>query len=456
MSSNHVLLETIQLSQSAASVTFDNIPQTGYSDLKIVASTRSTKSGGNVWDSLLLRFNSSSTGYSDRAVAGNGTTAFSFTNPFPNYIFCGDIPDQQTTSNTFASTEITIPNYSTSNPKSMSIDNVEENNATTSQLDLVAGLWNDTASITSLVFTLNGGNFVANSTFSLYGVAALGTTPTVAPKATGGNIVANDGTFWYHAFLTSGTFVPQTPLTCDYLVIAGGGSGGSADGAGWGGGGGGGAGGLLTSIGGSPLSLTSINYPVLVGAGGAGVAWLQGANGTNSTISTITATGGGGGGRGSSTAGNRTGSNGGSGGGGGYTGGVGGSASPSGQGFAGGNSTSGNGGGGGGGAGAVGGNATFVNPTHFGGTGGAGYSSASAWATATNTGVSGVYAGGGGGGSNSLGAGGTGGGGSGGNNVGTNPTSAIANTGSGGGGFYDIGAGGNGASGIVIIRYAIV
>ena len=55
MAGNHVLLETIELTQNAASVTFDNIPQTGYTDLKVVVSGRSTRSA--VWEYIRLTFN---------------------------------------------------------------------------------------------------------------------------------------------------------------------------------------------------------------------------------------------------------------------------------------------------------------------------------------------------------------------------------------------------------------
>jgi hypothetical protein len=47
------------------------------------------------------------------------------------------------------------------------------------------------------------------STFYLYGVAALGTTPAIVPYATGGDTIMTDGTYWYHTFVSSGTFTPQ-------------------------------------------------------------------------------------------------------------------------------------------------------------------------------------------------------------------------------------------------------
>jgi len=156
-------------SGGAATIDFTSIPAT-YTDLVIKASLRSSEASGNVWDAALLRFNGSATSYSDRTLAGDGATAFSFANAFANYIFIGDVNNGMTTSNTFSSLEITIPNYSSSNFKSVSIDSVEENNATTAQSDLTAGLWSNTSAITSVVLSLSIGNFVQYSNAYLYGI----------------------------------------------------------------------------------------------------------------------------------------------------------------------------------------------------------------------------------------------------------------------------------------------
>jgi hypothetical protein len=467
MAENHVLLETIELTQSASSVTFDNIPQTGYTDLKIVYSARSNvANGSNTWIDVGISFNGAAinNGITSRVLFGAGTSPGSQSNVlWP----AGFSTGSSATASTFSNTEIYIPNYTVSGvAKSFNVDTSSETNATLGINGLVAGLWSGTASITSIGLAGTTGTsplFVAGSTFSLYGVAAVGTTPTVAPLATGGNIVANDGTYWYHAFLSSGTFTPQKALTCDYLVVAGGAGGG------WDGGGGGGAGGLRSTVsatggGGSletALSLLSItNYTVTVGAGGAGGVSgnANGAVGSNSVFSTITSTGGGGGG-GNNTNGVGGGSGGGAGQGTGLSTGGARTASPV-QGFNGGNQDLNNGGGGGGGAGAVGGSAVGTSVP---GVGGAGVA-ISSFASATNTGVSNFYAGGGGGGAWPSGAGGAGGAGGGGAGGTASPNQsgfpATANTGSGGGGNTGGGAGGqtggNGGSGIVIIRYAMV
>jgi len=380
MAQNYVLLETIQLSQSASSVTFDNIPQTGYTDLKVVVSARADAVDGGTasWMSTLIRVNGSSTG-THKFVYGDGSSAASSSNGSTIWTYT---VGSNATANTFGNFELYIPNYaSTTQNKSYSVDTVTENNATLSGIWLHGGLVSNNAAVTSLGFAPNSGNFVAGSTFSLYGIAALNTTPAIAPFASGGNIVANDGTYWYHAFLNGGYFVPSKALTADVLVVAGGGSGGTSVG------GGGGAGGLLAFT--SQALTSGTSYPCTIGAGGPSVGSNSvGTDGSPSQFSSLTQAAGGGGG--GSYAAGKTGRNGGSGGG---AGGwdvpaTGGSASPAGQGNAGGSVTAGSysagGSGGGGGAGGAGGSYTGGTTGASGGRGTATYSS---WGAATSTGV---------------------------------------------------------------------
>jgi len=79
------------------------------------------------------------------------------------------IPNATYTANTFASAEIYIPNYTSSNYKSLSVDFVGENNATTSYQYFTAGLFSNTSAITSLVID-GTDNFVQYSTATLYGI----------------------------------------------------------------------------------------------------------------------------------------------------------------------------------------------------------------------------------------------------------------------------------------------
>jgi hypothetical protein len=452
MPSNYVLLRKTTLTTSTASVTFSDIPQTGYTDLKVVASVRSTKA--DITDYIYFTFSGSSSYAATKVLFGSGASAGSFNWSTVSGITGGIINAASNTASTFSSVDIYIPNYTASQYKSVSIDTVQEGNTGSNiYATMMAGLSNSNTAISTITFACETGNFVADSEFSLYGIAAVGTTPALAPFATGGDIVTNDGTYWIHTFLSSGTFTPAKTLTCDYLVVAGGAGGGSY-------GGGGGAGGLrstVTATGGSgsletALSLNAGNYAVYVGAGGAGgtssaaqSGSKKGVAGSDSIFATITSLGGGSGlGFNENTSAL---ANGGSGGGGADSPGsnqyINGGTGNSNQGYAGGRGYRTNSGynacGGGGGAASAGGDGSGSGSSPVGGTAGSGRSIAISGSSVT-------YASGGVGmaeaGSDAAGASGT------------------ANRGIGGGGSTGVGAnrlaGGNGGSGIVIVRYPMV
>lgn len=452
---NMVAIQTVTVGAGgASSIEFTSIPQT-YTDLVIVCSARNSSSSGI---DMGMRFNGNTgTNYSYRSVYGSGSTASSGSASSETlFTRAGYSAGSGYTASTFSNVSYYIPNYTSSNNKSVSIDGANEQNSSTAYAQLVAGLWSQTSAITSVTLYVNSANtadnFAQYSTATLYGVTSAG----YGAKATGG-IITSDANYYYHTFLASGTFTPTSNITADYLVVAGG-----AGGGGYYYGAGGGAGGLrstVTATGGggsleSALSLTaSTNYTVTVGAGGAGGAFdNRGTNGSNSVFSSITSNGGGGGGNGNAEL---SGASGGSGGGGGASN-ISSTRLPgsgtANQGYAGGNASSGYSGGasgGGGGAGAVGGDASGTT----GGNGGNGV-------TVAISGSSVTYAGGGGGStySGTQGSGGTGGGGQGARNQATTvqATSGTANTGSGGGGANQTNTttAGAGGSGIVIVRYA--
>jgi len=443
MANTFVKIQTVTVgSGGASSIQFTSIPQT-YTDLKIVVSCRTNRS--DVKDYIAVRPNGSTTNDSSRTLSGDGTSASSDTE---SVVILVTTTGGTATASVFGNADINIPNYTSANQKSISMDGVGENNATESRVQLSAGLWADTAAITSLdLVPFIGTLFSQYSTATLYGVSN-------GIKATGGAITS-DANYFYHTFTSSGTFTPNQSLIADYLVVAGAGGGG---GPGVSGGGGGGAGGVRCTVGAtggggsleSALSLAAQAYTVTVGAGGA-------ANtiGNNSVFGTITSTAGG---RGKDSNSDSN-ANGGSGGGGNGTLGGGptnttGGTGTANQGFAGGNGFPGPGdnarnSGGGGGAGSVG----AAGTASVGGNGGSGI-------TTSISGTSTVYAGGGGGG---VGFGTSGTGTNGGGNGGNGSTAGVAGTanrgaGGGGGGRNESTGGtqvaGAGGSGIVIVRYA--
>ena len=436
---NLKLIEAKTLTSATASITFSAIPQT-YTDLKILVSARDDRSGQPNTDlSLQVGYNGTiNTGsiYTNKQLYGSGSTAGSQSSA-TTYAYLGMSNGPTSTANTFGNTEIYIPNYTSANNKSVSTDGVSENNATTAYAVLNANLISTSNPITDIQISAvyGSGNFESGSTFYLYGISNV----TTGSKATGG-IVSYDSTYYYHMFPYSGTFTPTQSISADVLVIAGGGGGGCDSGAG------GGAGGLLYF---SSQSLTATGYAVTIGAGGvSGTTAGNGANGSDSQFGALTLVKGGGYGGGGGVV-NSAGGNGGSGGGGGgRAGGSPAGGSPtSGQGFAGGtgpNTAATSPYGGGGGAGGVGANGYPGT-----GVGGIGVNTYSSWATATQTGDNGYYAGGGGSETGTVGElnGGLGGGGG-------SYLGGKQNTGGGAGGNAGV-YNRNGGSGIVIIRYAI-
>lgn len=452
-----VLLQKIKLSEKARTISFANLPQSGYTELKFMISARTDSSAIN-YDPFGVRFNNSVQTNSYRGLGGTGTnwTAYGVAGPDTFSITSVDFMRLTNTglqsggngAGVWSSTEFTIKDYLSTNYKPFFCETSTEKNVSEAYQDFNSGQIALTSALTSVTMGCRDGSFVAGSTFSLYGLARYGTTPLSAPKATGGDIVANDGTYWYHAFVSSGRLIPLTDLTsCEVLQIgAGGGGSGNF-------GGGGGAGGIVYNSG---VSLTSGTiYTALAAAGGADTRNGSASSFAGGSLNLTQAQGGGagGGGTASGSATAQSQQNGGcGGGGGGNNGSVNQNTNAGGTGAQGSNGGTGKYdryGGGGGGMGGAGANAAGSAA----GNGGAGVNTYSAWASATVTGASGYYCGGGGGGSYNSSAGtGTNGGGNGGV-VGNDGTAATARTGSGGGGGGGNNSGGNGAGGLVIVRY---
>jgi hypothetical protein len=150
----------------ATSIGFTSIPSI-YTDLSLVISIRTSQAGSNFTGSLT--FNGSSTSYSGRWLSGNGATATSGT-PGSTYIYIGEVNGSSTTSNTFTNINLYIPNYASSNNKSVSIDAVYENNATTAYARLLAGLWSNSSAINSISFNAENYTLVQYSSAYLYGI----------------------------------------------------------------------------------------------------------------------------------------------------------------------------------------------------------------------------------------------------------------------------------------------
>ncbi len=156
------LIETKTLGTAAASIEFTSIPQ-DYTDLVILSSSRSSRTA-QINDQMNIKLNGIDG--SMRNLFGNGSAVFSQAPAQMTAFMSTDLA----TASTFSNDSIYVANYTSSTNKSLSIDSVTENNATAAIQAIGAGLWSNTAAVTSITFTPINGNFVAGSTMSLYGI----------------------------------------------------------------------------------------------------------------------------------------------------------------------------------------------------------------------------------------------------------------------------------------------
>ena len=167
MANTYTLIEAKTLGSSAASIDFTSIPQT-YTDLILVYSARTN--AANRSDEANLTFNNNASNYSWKMLYGSGTTAASAQDSAVSSIAGIQIPGGNSTASTFSNGQIYIPNYTGSNYKSVSSEAAQEDNQTTAYIKIVAGLWSNSAAITSVKLSGATGSFVQYSTFYLYGI----------------------------------------------------------------------------------------------------------------------------------------------------------------------------------------------------------------------------------------------------------------------------------------------
>lgn len=158
------LISTVTVgSGGASSISFASIPST-YTDLVLLMSGRSTTS--NIQGQSIRVNSNASTIYSFRRMEGSGSGVSSDSNTL-DFLPAGTIAGTAQTANTFNNSSIYFPNYAGATNKSISADNVSENNATQAYQQLLAGLWANTAAITSITIFAD---YAQYSTASLYGI----------------------------------------------------------------------------------------------------------------------------------------------------------------------------------------------------------------------------------------------------------------------------------------------
>lgn len=156
-------------SGGSSSIDFTSIPAS-YTDLLLKVSARRSDATEGY---LSLRFNANSgSNYSNKTLRGTGSAVSSSSDSSATYLDLWVIPGTTYTANTFGSTDIYIPNYTGSNNKSVSAENVAEGNNATMYMQITAGLWAQTSAINQITLYAAGasGTFEQYSTAYLYGI----------------------------------------------------------------------------------------------------------------------------------------------------------------------------------------------------------------------------------------------------------------------------------------------
>lgn len=167
MANTYTLIASNILSSSAASVTFSSIPAT-YTDLVIQATVRDNQ--GQTAGNINLTINGTSANYSSTVMGSSGSSYFADRQSNATFIRLNNATNSSlSTASTFSNLKIYIPNYTISANKPLGTESGTEQNSTTGWETATAGLWRNTATISSITLGSEG-SFVSGSSFWLYGI----------------------------------------------------------------------------------------------------------------------------------------------------------------------------------------------------------------------------------------------------------------------------------------------
>ena len=168
------IIDHTELGGTATTYTKSSI-SSSHQHLMFLVSARNDTSSIDVSNNFYFNNDTASNySYTTLFALATGTTISAATSNSQSSIIGPYSAGVDTLADTFSVTEIWIPNYSnTSNWKQALIKNVVPNNSTSAndrRLMNVAGLWQNTAAINRLDLVAASGNFIAGTTFTLYGI----------------------------------------------------------------------------------------------------------------------------------------------------------------------------------------------------------------------------------------------------------------------------------------------
>jgi hypothetical protein len=149
------------LGSAASTITFNSIASS-WTDIDIVINGTVTSSGAEIG----LRFNGSTSPYSDTRFRGNGASASSMRDS--NYSYFPLVVSPSNGTPVFC--RATIFSYASASINKTVLSKSSEDRNGSGWLSSTVGIWRDTAAITSITVMLNAGNLNAGATATLYGI----------------------------------------------------------------------------------------------------------------------------------------------------------------------------------------------------------------------------------------------------------------------------------------------
>ncbi len=166
----HSLIASSTSSSGVSNVTFSSIPNT-YTDLKLLISARTNRASNE--DSVGIALNDTSGATSWILLFNSGNSLNSGTSTSLGYgaAFAGRVSAASTTTGEFSNLEIYLPNYTTSQNKTFSTTGGQESNDSNTYSTLLLSMRTLTSAVNQiLIVPGNGTQFVAYSSFYLYGI----------------------------------------------------------------------------------------------------------------------------------------------------------------------------------------------------------------------------------------------------------------------------------------------
>lgn len=171
-------IATVTGNGSANTLTISSIPQT-YKHLQIRAVVKDNRSASD-GDTFQFQLNGDTSAtspfnYSRHGIRAtdSGITVYNVVQTSGENISMGVAPSSNANASLVSGTIVDVLDYTNTNKYKTfkTITGFDANGATTSYLDFVSGVWNNTSAITSITFVNNGSSaFTSTTKFALYGI----------------------------------------------------------------------------------------------------------------------------------------------------------------------------------------------------------------------------------------------------------------------------------------------